>query len=217
MPAKLATPAFTAPLNTAFTLASTVNPECTSGSSGNPGQSCQLQAVLTPPSSTVGPISSTATLSTNATNLATATIYLTGTASLSSVKPQVITGFNPNPAMVVGQQATLSATGGLSGQPVTFTIDSGSTCATCATTSGTNGTTLTASAAGSITVDANEAAGTSGGQAYGPATTVKVAITISSATAADVPGLIMTQAISYPSSIGGAALAGQNAAGVSMG
>jgi sugar lactone lactonase YvrE len=216
MPATLATPAFTAPLNTAFTLASTLNNDkCTSGSSGNPGQSCQLQAVLTPPSSTVGPISSTATLSTNATNLATATIYLAGTASLSSVKPQVITGFNPNPAMVVGQQATLSATGGLSGQPVVFTIDSGSTCAACATTSGTNGTTLTASAAGSITVDANQAAGTAGGQAYGPATVVKVPITISNATATGIPALTMNQ-ITWLGATGGGFTSGANPAGGSF-
>ena len=58
---------------------------------------------------------------------------MTGTASASSVQAQTITGFAPASPILVGQQLTLSATGGASGNPIVFTIDSSSTCKTCAT------------------------------------------------------------------------------------
>lgn len=213
MPVTLATLAFTAPTSSDFTLASTVsNNKCTGGSSGNPGQDCQLQSVFTPPPGTpAGPVSATATLNSNAINVASATIYLTGSATLSSVKPQVITNFNPPTSIFAGQQITLSATGGGSGNPIVFSIDAASACQTCATV---NGATLTASATGSIIVDANQAAGTSNGTAYAAAAQVQAAITIANATAADVPTLLMSQIVwSYQS---GAFTDGQNPAGGSF-
>jgi sugar lactone lactonase YvrE len=193
MPVTLGTPAFTTPTSSDFTLTSTLaNNKCTGGSSGNPGQDCQIQSVFTPAVGTVaGPVSATATLSSNAPNLASATIYLTGTASLSSILAQTITGFNPSPTLQAGQQITLSATGGASGNPVVFSIDATSTCPSCATITGS---VLTAVSVGSVKVDANQAGGPANGNQYAPATQVQVPITISNTVApAGVPALLMTQ------------------------
>ena len=59
----------------------------------------------------------------------------------------------------VGGSDTLSATGGGSGNPVVFTVDSTSGSGVC-TVSGTNGTTVNYLAAGSCVIDANQAAAT---------------------------------------------------------
>jgi hypothetical protein len=56
----------------------------------------------------------------------------------------------------VGQSATLSATGGGSGLPVTFSVDPSSGPGVC-TTSGPDGATVTYTAAGSCIIDANQA------------------------------------------------------------
>lgn len=56
----------------------------------------------------------------------------------------------------VGASATLSATGGASGNPVVFSVDASSGAGVC-NVSGTNGTTVNYTAPGSCTVDANQA------------------------------------------------------------
>ncbi len=56
----------------------------------------------------------------------------------------------------VGGSATLSATGGASGNPVVFTVDSSSGTGVC-NVSGTNGTAVNYTAAGTCVIDANQA------------------------------------------------------------
>ncbi len=58
---------------------------------------------------------------------------------------------------VVGGSATLAATGGPSGNPVVFTVDTSSGAGVC-NVSGTNGTTVNYTAPGSCVIDANQAA-----------------------------------------------------------
>ena len=67
---------------------------------------------------------------------------------------QVITFSSPGPG-AVGQSATLTATGGPSGQPVVFSVDPASGSGVCSV----SGTTLNYLAAGSCVIDANQAAG----------------------------------------------------------
>ena len=71
---------------------------------------------------------------------------------------QTITFPNPGPG-IVGQSATLSATGGGSGNPVVFSVDSTSGSGVCSV-SGANGATVNYLAAGSCVIDANQAGGT---------------------------------------------------------
>jgi hypothetical protein len=73
----------------------------------------------------------------------------------------------------VGGSATLSATGGGSGDPVVFTVVSGGT-AVCSV-SGANGTTVSYLAAGSCVIDANQA----GNANYQAAPQVPQTITVS--------------------------------------
>ncbi|MGB6742637.1 MAG: hypothetical protein WBE38_03185, partial [Terracidiphilus sp.] len=189
-----------------FTLVLGSTNPCNNGTSGPPGAACQLTAEFSPITGTAaGTINTTGAI--NFSPSGSATINLSGYAATSSLTPQTITGFTPPAALLVGQVITLSATGGGSGNPVVFSIDPASTCSDCATLSGT---TLTAVAAGSIEVDANQAGNTS----YAAAAPVKVTIAISTATAADVPGLLMSQiSWSYQS---GAFTDGQNPAGGSF-
>jgi sugar lactone lactonase YvrE len=205
--ATLATPAITAPSSDLFTLALGSTNPCNNGTSGTPGAACQLTAEFSPITGTAaGTINATGAINFSSPS-GSATINLSGYAATSSLTPQTITGFTPPAALLVGQVTTLSATGGGSGNPVVFSIDPSSACSDCATLSGT---TLTATAAGSIEVDANQAGNTS----YAAAAPVKVTIVISTATAADVPGLLMSQiSWSYQS---GAFTDGQNPAGGSF-
>jgi uncharacterized repeat protein (TIGR01451 family) len=86
--------------------------------------------------------------------------------------PQAIT-FTPPAVGIVGQSATLSASGGGSGNPVTFSVDPGSDPGVCSA-SGPNGATLEYDAAGSCVVDANQA----GNASYAAAPTVTVTIPV---------------------------------------
>ena len=210
--ATLGTPAVTEPTNTMFTLVPAASNGCSSGSSGPPGASCQFTATFAPPPATPdGPQSGNATINI-ATPAVTFNVAMSGAATVSSILPQTITGFNPPTSLQVGQQITLSATGGASGNPVTFSIDATSACPTCATISGS---TLTAVSVGSVKVDANQAGGTAGGNQYAAATQVQVAITISNTvTPAGVPALLMNQI--YWSYQSGAFTDGQNPAGGSF-
>ena len=76
---------------------------------------------------------------------------------------------------VVGKTATLAATGGGSGNPVTFTVDPASGTGVCAVT----GTTVAYTAAGDCVIDANQA----GNANYAPAPQVTATITVDQAPA----------------------------------
>jgi Spherulation-specific family 4 len=90
---------------------------------------------------------------------------------------QTITFPTPGPG-TVGQTATLTATGGASGNPVVFSVDPSSGAGVCAV-SGTNGSTLTYQAPGTCAVDANQAAG----NGYTAAPQVQQTITVTADTA----------------------------------
>jgi hypothetical protein len=107
---------------------------------------------------------------------------------------QVITFPSPGPG-VVGQSATLTATGGASGNPVVFSVDASSGSGVCSV-SGTNGSTVNYLAPGSCVIDANQAAG----NGYSAAPQVQQTITVSA------PG---TQTITFPSP--GPGVVGQSA------
>lgn len=70
---------------------------------------------------------------------------------------QVISFAGPSSG-VYGGQATLTATGGGSGNPVVFTVDPSATSGACAV-AGTNGATVNYTGTGSCVIDANQAAG----------------------------------------------------------
>ena len=74
---------------------------------------------------------------------------------------------------IVGQSATLTATGGGSGNPVVFSVDPSSGTGVC-NVSGTNGATVNYTAAGSCVIDANQA----GSLDYAAAPTVTATITV---------------------------------------
>lgn len=211
--ATIGTPAVTQPSNTMFTLTSAANNACTDGTTGPAGALCQFIATFAPPVSTPdGAQTGIATI--NFSPSGTATVTMTGTASVSSVEAQTISGFAPLSPVLAGQQITLSATGGGSGNPVVFTIDGASTCKTCATI---NGTTLAATAAGTIIVDANQAAGANQGVQYAAAPQVQATIVIKAASPAGVPGLIMTQKNWLGALPTGGAFGGATAAGTTFG
>ncbi len=207
--ATLGTPDVTEPTNTMFTLAPAASNGCSSGSSGPPGTSCQFTGTFAPPPATPdGAQAGVATINISAP-AATFSVNMSGSSTVSSILAQTISGFTPPTSLQIGQQITLSATGGASGNPVVFTIDPASACPTCATISGT---TLTAMSVGSVKVDANQAGGSNSGNLYAAATQVQVAITINNTVvASDVPALLMNQIVwSYQS---GAFTDGQNPAG----
>ncbi len=189
--ATLGSPDLTQASNTMFTMAAATNNGCTSGSAGPPGSSCQFTATFAPTVGTSsGPQSGTATIDI-ATPAVTFNVNMSGTASASSILAQTITGFSPPTSLEAGQQITLSATGGASGNPVIFSIDPTSGCLACAAISGS---TLTAVSAGAIKVDANQAGGTANGNQYAAATQVQAPITINNnLVPAGVPAMLMTQ------------------------
>jgi sugar lactone lactonase YvrE len=212
--ATLGTPDVTEPTNTMFTLAPATTNGCTSGSAGPPGASCQFTATFAPPvttPATTGPQAGTGAIDI-ATPAVTFNVNMSGTATQSSILPQTITGFSPPASLQVGQQITLSATGGASGNPIVFSIDPSSACPTCATIAGS---VLTAVSVGAVKVDANQAGGTANGNQYAAAPQVQAPITINNTVvAADVPALLMNQIVwSYQS---GAFTDGQNPAGGSF-
>lgn len=187
--ATLATPAVVQPTNTMFTLTAAAQNGCADGTQGPVGASCQFTATFAPPVATPdGAQTGAATIEFSPSG--SVNVTMTGTASISSVQAQTITGFAPTSPILAGQQLTLTATGGGSANPIVFSIDSSSACLTCATIVGN---TLSAAAAGTIVVDANQAAGANQGVQYAAAPQVQATIVINNATTAGVPGLIMTQ------------------------
>ena len=107
---------------------------------------------------------------------------------------QTITFPSPGPG-VVGQSATLTATGGGSGNPVVFSVDASSGAGVCSV-SGTNGATVNYLTAGTCVIDANQA----GGSGYAAAPQVQQTITVSASG---------TQTITFPNP--GPGVVGQSA------
>jgi hypothetical protein len=92
----------------------------------------------------------------------------------AAAPPQTITFTSTPPTnATVGGTYTVSATGGSSGNPVTFSIDSSSTSGACTI----SGSTVTLAKAGNCVVDANQA----GGGVYSPAPQVQQSFTIAAA------------------------------------
>ena len=88
------------------------------------------------------------------------------------LSPQVVSFSGPGTGSV-GGSATLSATGGASGNPVVFSVDASSGAGVC-NVSGANGTTVNYTATGSCVIDANQA----GNANYAAAPQVHVTITV---------------------------------------
>jgi len=86
--------------------------------------------------------------------------------------PQAI-NFTPPALGIAGQSATLSASGGASGNPVVFSVDPSSGAGVCGV-SGIDGASLSYSQAGTCVVDANQA----GNASYAAAPTVTGSITV---------------------------------------
>ena len=136
------------------------------------GTTCQIGASFTPTSAAA--LNGTLTLTDNNLGVANSSqvLPLSGTGLQTT---QAIT-FAPLANQVYGTPAfTLSATGGGSGNPVTFSITSG---AAFATLSGANNAILTMIGAGSVTVTANQA----GNVSYSAAPAVSQSFTITPAT-----------------------------------
>jgi len=94
----------------------------------------------------------------------------------------------------VGGSATLTATGGGSGNPVVFSVDRSSGSGVC-TVSGTNGTTVSYLAAGSCVIDANQAGNASYSAA--PQVTQTIAVDQAPAFVADSPPLTAAAGQTY--------------------
>ncbi|MBK9443626.1 MAG: DUF1566 domain-containing protein [Comamonadaceae bacterium] len=103
---------------------------------------------------------------------ATASITINAASQTINGASQTITGFNPASPVVFGAApATLSATGGASGQPVVFATTSANSICTV------SGTTVTFTGVGVCNLSANQA----GVGSYAPATQVLASITINAA------------------------------------
>ena len=101
--------------------------------------------------------------------------YLPGALTIAGKASQIITGFTPPATVTHGDgPITLAATGGGSGNPVTFAVVSGP-----GQVSGPNNATLTITGAGAITVKASQ----SGSVNYEPAPDVTAVITVLDKTA----------------------------------
>ena len=128
LPATLATPDVTEPTNTMFTLVPAASNGCTSGTAGPPGVSCQFTGTFAPPPATANGLQTGQATINVATPAFTFNVGMSGSATVSAIQPQTITGFNPPTALQEGQVIMLSATGGASGNPVVFSIDPTSAC-----------------------------------------------------------------------------------------
>ncbi len=116
--------------------------------------------------------------------------------------PQAIS-FTPPVVGIVGEPATLVATGGGSGDPVVFSVDPASDAGVCAV-SGVDGTTLTYEQAGTCIVDADQA----GDAGYAAAPTVTASIEVEQAPAftEDAPPLTVIAGQPYTASFGASGL-----------
>jgi outer membrane protein OmpA-like peptidoglycan-associated protein len=96
---------------------------------------------------------------------------------------QAVSFTQPSSPVTVGQSAALSATGGASGQPVSFSVDAASSptdaCTVSESTSGQYS--VSYEHAGSCVIDANEAAGQTGQDTYSAAPQVQQTVTVTQA------------------------------------
>jgi uncharacterized repeat protein (TIGR01451 family) len=104
----------------------------------------------------------------------TAAPQVTGTITVGQAAQSI--SFTAPATGTVGGSATLTATGGGSGNPVVFSVDPSSGSGVC-TVSGTNGATVSYAAAGSCVIDANQA----GNASYTAAPQVTGTITVNQA------------------------------------
>ncbi len=114
----------------------------------------------------------------NAGNGFSAAAQVAQTISVADVGAQTIS-FTAPASGVVGGTATLTATGGASGNPVVFSVDLSSAAGVCSV-SGPNGATVTYTGVGLCLIDANQAAGN--GYAAAPQVTQTVTVNPSSHT-----------------------------------
>ncbi|HKF50193.1 MAG TPA: hypothetical protein VKB38_22725 [Terracidiphilus sp.] len=121
----------------------------------------------------------TATLTATDSASNTSTVNVSGYGNPIAGVPQIITFTAPASPVTYapGIQITVSATGGDSGNPVVFSVDSASTAA--ATVSGS---VLTVTQAGTLIIDANQAGGDLNGTTYAAAAQVQRTVVISKAT-----------------------------------
>ena len=153
----------------------------TGGASGNP----VIFSIVSGPGTLSGTNNSTLTVTGAGTiviaaNQAGNASYSAATQVTASIvvnqATQAITAFSPSTPVTYGVlPITLTATGGASGDPVTFSIISGP-----GTLSGTNNSTLTVTGAGTIVIAANQA----GNVSYSAATQVIASIVVNQATQA---------------------------------
>ena len=174
----------TTPGSQAMTVGAAASLQITATDSAS-GQTLTYSATGLPPGlsiSSSGLISGTPTTAGtySVTVTATDTTGASGSAAFTitvSPAPQVIS-FTAPATGTVGKSATLTATGGGSGNPVVFTVDTSSGAGVC-NVSGTNGATVTYTAAGSCVIDANQA----GNADYTAAPQVTATITVDQAPA----------------------------------
>ena len=107
------------------------------------------------------------------TNAGDATYWPTSAQESISVRAAQGIAFSPPASAGSGDSITLSATGGASGQPVTFSVDPSSGAGACST-SGTNGVDLSLATPGNCVVDANQA----GDATYAAAPQVQATIVV---------------------------------------
>ncbi len=112
-------------------------------------------------------------------NFAVATATLSITINAGALTPQTI-NFGTSPTIAVGGTGTVTATGGASGSPVTFTSTTLGIC----TVSGTNGATVTGVSVGTCIIAANQA----GSASFSAATRVTQSFSIITASAPSLSG-----------------------------
>ena len=209
--ATLADPDVTQPSGSMFTLTPAATNGCQAGSTGNPGQLCAFTAEFAPPagSGDTGPFSGNADILLSTPSLSVP-VAISGTASVSALKPQTIR-YNPVPPAVgfIGQQIALTATA-TSGLAVAFSSSTPTVCTV-------DGITADLIAAGTCTIDANQAGGANNGQNWGSAPQVVTNITVTNATPAGVAGLLMNQTNWLASLPTGGAYGGSAAGGTTFG
>ncbi|MGC2457247.1 MAG: CARDB domain-containing protein [Gallionellaceae bacterium] len=144
----------------------------TGGASGNPVSFASTTvSVCTVSGSTVTGVSAgTCTIAANQAGNANYNAAAQATQNITVGPGSQTISFGAAPTVAAGGTGTVSATGGASGNPVTFTSTTTSVC----TTSGTNGSTVTGLTAGTCTINADQAGNTN----YNAATQVQQSFSI---------------------------------------
>jgi hypothetical protein len=188
--------------DTDFTVPATA-PGCGSMAFGD-ASSISQTITYTPSAAASGTVTATLTVD-DTTNGGSGTATLTALASTA----QPITGFSgiTSPVAFGGGPYTLSATGGASGNPVVFSLDTTSA-AGAATITGTNGATLTITGVGTVVIDINQAGGVVNSVNYS-AGYLQVSIVVTQATQTITPPtlpatMVYGTSTTLPAATGGA-------------